>query len=147
MSRAPDLGPLPSGKKIPLDVAAGILADAEGRVLIAERSGGDSLHGMWEFPGGKIAAGESAESALIRELQEELGIEVLDCTSFMRIEHDYPQRFVHLYFFKVSRWSGEPTGLEGQRLRWIRPLEIDAAWMLPADAPVIEALMNQQIAI
>jgi 8-oxo-dGTP diphosphatase len=143
MSRAPDLGPLPSGRKIHLDVAAGILADAEGRILIAERSGGDSFDGMWEFPGGKIAAGESAESALIRELQEELGIEVLDCASFMRVEHDYPQRFVHLHFFKVSRWGGEPTGLEGQRLRWIQPLEIDAGWMLPADAPVIEALLKQ----
>jgi len=142
MPRAPDVRPLHPGKKGHIDVAAGILADAEGRILIAERTGSDPLHGMWEFPGGKIAAGESAKSALIRELQEEIGIGVLDCAPFMRIEHDYPQCLVRLHFFKVNRWSGEPIGLEGQPLRWILPDDIDAGRMLPADAPVIQALLD-----
>ena len=70
-------------------VAAGILCDAEGRVLIAERLGGGPFQGLWEFPGGKISDGESALEALSRELAEELGIEVVACASFMRLRHEY----------------------------------------------------------
>jgi 8-oxo-dGTP diphosphatase len=126
---------------IRLDVAAGILIDVHGRVLITERIGDGPFQGMWEFPGGKIAPGESAESALIRELREEIDIEVLECASFMRLEHDYPDRSVSLHFFKVEQWSGVPAGIEGQRLNWVLPAEIDVDRILPADAPVIEALL------
>lgn len=124
-----------------VEVSAGILADNEGRVLITERLGEGPGHGMWEFPGGKIAAQESSEKALLRELREEIGIEVLEYTPFMRLEHDYPDRSVRLHFFKVSQWQGEPVGVEGQRLRWLKPDEIDIDSLLPADAPVIEALL------
>ena len=124
-----------------IDVSAGILADEDGRVLITERLGEGPFQGMWEFPGGKIASGETAEAALIRELQEEIGIDALEFAPFMLLEHDYPDRSVRLHFFKVKKWQGEPIGIDGQKLRWIMPAEIDPGCLLPADAPVIAKLL------
>ena len=101
------------------DVAAGILCDSKGRILIAERLGGGPFHGMWEFPGGKIVAGETAPQALSRELAEELGIEVTECSSFMNLRHEYDDRVVAIEFFIVSEWNSDPVGREGQELRWV----------------------------
>ena len=143
MPRSPDVALSSPLEKRCLDVAAGILASADGRVLITERTGGGPFNGMWEFPGGKIAAGETAESALIRELREEIGIEASACEPFMQLEHDYPDRSVHLQFFKVAHWKGEPSGMEGQQMRWLLPADIDVDTMLPADAPVIDALISK----
>jgi 8-oxo-dGTP diphosphatase len=125
------------------DVAAGILCDAEGRVLIAERLGGGPFQGLWEFPGGKIGDGESAAEALSRELAEELGIEVTACASFMRLRHEYDDRIVSIEFFIVSEWVSEPVGREGQALRWVPRERLDAEELLPADVPVVEALQQQ----
>ena len=122
------------------DVAAGILHDSSGRVLITERLGDGPFHGMWEFPGGKIAANESAEQALARELSEELGIELRDSSHFMHLEHDYADRLVSIDFFLVSAWQNEPRGLEGQQLRWVETGLLAEQNLLPADVPVIEAL-------
>ncbi len=122
------------------DVAAGILCDPEGRVLIAERLGGGPFEGLWEFPGGKIVPGESAPEALSRELAEELGIEVTECASFMNLRHEYADRVVTIEFFIVSRWNSDPVGREGQQLRWVPRAKLDAAQLLPADVPVVEAL-------
>ena len=127
-----------------LRVAAGILFDGRGRVLIAERVGGGPFQGMWEFPGGKIGDGESPEQALARELAEELGIEMGAVEHFMHLEHDYPDRSVSIHFFLVSGWRNNPAGLEGQALRWVPPASLGDHQLLPADVPVIEAL--QQIA-
>ena len=124
-------------------VAAGILCDAEGRVLIAERLGGGPFQGLWEFPGGKIADGESSAEALSRELAEELGIEVVTCASFMRLRHEYDDRIVSIEFFIVSDWVSEPVGREGQALRWVPRERLDAGELLPADVPVVEALQRQ----
>ena len=124
-------------------VAAGILCDAEGRVLIAERLGGGPFQGLWEFPGGKISDGESAAEALSRELAEELGIEVIACASFMRLRHEYDDRIVSIEFFIVSDWVSEPVGREGQELRWVPRERLDAGELLPADVPVVEALQRQ----
>jgi len=123
-----------------LNVVAGILFDADRRVLIAERVNDAPFRGMWEFPGGKIARGESAPNALQRELREELGIVVTKSSTFMRVNHDYADRSVALHFFTVYQWRGSPQGLEGQRLRWIAPADIEDGLMLPADAPVIKAI-------
>lgn len=125
-------------------VAAGILRDTAGRVLISERLCDGPFNGLWEFPGGKIGAGESAAQALARELEEELGIEVAAIEYFMHIEHDYPDRSVSIDFFVVSAWKNEPAGLEGQALRWVETASLADQMLLPADVPVIEAL--QQIA-
>ncbi len=125
------------------DVAAGILCDPKGRVLIAERLGGGQFHGLWEFPGGKMVAGETASQALVRELAEELGIEVTNCSSFMHLSHEYEDRVVTIEFFLVSEWNSEPVGREGQALRWVPAELLDADELLPADVPVVEALRQR----
>ena len=125
-----------------LRVAAGILRDPRGRVLITERVGGGPFQGMWEFPGGKIVGGESPEQALARELAEELGIELGAVERFMHLEHDYPDRSVSIHFFLVDAWINEPAGLEGQALRWVPPASLGDHDILPADVPVIEALQQ-----
>mgnify|MGYP001818223341 CR=1 FL=1 len=124
------------------DVAAGILCDSIGRVLITERLGDGPFHGLWEFPGGKIAPGESAYDALSRELTEELGIEVTACSSFMNLRHEYEDRLVTIEFFLVSEWKREPAGREGQALRWVQRERLDAGELLPADVPVVAALQQ-----
>ena len=125
-----------------LRVAAGVLRDPGGRVLITERVGGGPFQGMWEFPGGKIGDGETPEQALARELSEELGIETLAVEYFMHLEHDYPDRSVSIHFFLVNDWQNEPAGLEGQALRWVPPALLSEQDILPADVPVIEALQQ-----
>ena len=124
------------------DVAAGILCDASGRVLIAERLGDGPFHGLWEFPGGKILPGESPQQALSRELAEELGIEVTGAYSFMNLCHEYDDRIVSIEFFIVNRWSSDPEGREGQALRWVKKERLAAARLLPADVPFVAALQQ-----
>jgi len=125
------------------NVAAGILCDASGRVLIAERLGDGPFHGMWEFTGGKIALDETPIEALSRELAEELGIEVTVCASFMNLRHEYDDYVVTIEFFIVSDWNSEPIGREGQALRWVPRDRLDADELLPADVPVVKALRQQ----
>ena len=127
-------------------VAAGILHDSAGRVLITERLCDGPFDGLWEFPGGKISDGESVVEALKRELAEELGIETIALRPFMELHHEYPDRIVDLEFFLVSEWRGEPAGLEGQGLRWVAIDELDEAELLPADAPVVERLGSMAVA-
>ncbi len=123
-----------------LHVAAGILRDSSGRILITERLCDGPFDGLWEFPGGKIVDGETSIQALIRELAEELGIEVATSQPFMELHHEYPDRIVDIEFFVVASWSGTPAGLEGQGLRWVLPSDLDPDILLPADVPVLEAL-------
>ena len=124
------------------NVAAGILCDSAGRVLIAERVGGGVFDGLCEFPGGKIAADETSMQALSRELAEELGIEVTACASFMNLHHEYDDRIVTIEFFIVSEWNSDPVGREGQALRWVPRESLDVEELLPADVPVVEALQK-----
>ena len=126
-----------------IEVAAGILCDSAGRVLIAERLGDGPFQGLWEFPGGKIDNGESAPQALSRELAEELGIEVTECAPFMNLRHEYDDRVVTIEFFIVSDWNSEPVGREGQALRWVPKESLDSDLLLPADVPVVEALQQR----
>ena len=123
-------------------VAAGILHDGAGRVLITERLCDGPFDGLWEFPGGKINGHETVVEALTRELAEELGIEVTELRPFMELHHEYPDRIVDLEFFLVSDWRGEPEGLEGQGVRWLLPDELDPDELLPADAPVVDRLRS-----
>ena len=125
-----------------LHVAAGILHDSAGRVLITERLCDGPFDGLWEFPGGKISGDESADEALRRELEEELGIEITDLHPFMELHHEYPDRIVDLEFFLVSAWNGEPRGLEGQGVRWLPAAQLDPVELLPADAPVVAAIQQ-----
>ncbi len=121
-------------------VAAGILRNTDGQVLITERIEAGPYCDLWEFPGGKIHAGETALVALKRELLEEIGIEATAVEPFMNLTHEYPDRTVELEFFSVTQWQGVPTGLEGQSLRWIDIPDLNSDELLPADAPVVELL-------
>jgi len=119
---------------------AGILYRADGRILVTERTGDPAFVGLWEFPGGKIAAGEDPDAALVRELREELGVRPLARHPLIEVDHRYPDRHVSIAFFVVERWTGEPRGLDGQALRWVSADELRAEELLPADAPVLAAL-------
>ena len=112
-------------------------------MLLAERLGDGPFRGMWEFPGGKIRDGESPRAALLRELAEEIGVESGTTASFMRLEHEYPDRRVAIEFFIASDWRDEPEGREGQALRWVRVAELGDVELLPADAPVVAALQRE----
>jgi 8-oxo-dGTP diphosphatase len=121
-------------------VVAAALFDHAGRVLIAQRPAGKALAGRWEFPGGKVDAGESEQCALRRELREELGIEVLAARPFMRLAHAYEDRDVELSLWIVERFAGEPRSLDAQRLKWVSPAALAAEDILEADQPFITAL-------
>ena len=123
-------------------VSAVALIDVDGRVLMAQRPEGKSMAGLWEFPGGKVAEGESNAAALSREIAEELGVEVLSASHFQYIEHDYPEHAVAIEFYRIDEWSGEPAGVEGQRIRWVDRATLHEQALLPADAPVIESLQR-----
>jgi len=128
--------------KVPVVAAA--LFDRSGRVLIAQRPRGKALAGRWEFPGGKVDAGESERSALIRELREELGIEVIAARPFMRLTHAYEEREVELSLWIVERFTGEPRPLDTQALKWVAPAELPEEDILEADQPFIAALRDLQ---
>jgi len=123
-------------------VVAAALYDARGRVLIAQRPQGKHQAGRWEFPGGKVAPGESEAAALARELREELGIEVTASRPFMRLEHSYPDRSVELSMWIVERFAGTPRSLDGQQLRWVAPADLPHADLLEADRPFVQALRD-----
>jgi 8-oxo-dGTP diphosphatase len=121
-------------------VVAAALYDAAGRVLIAQRPPGKTLAGRWEFPGGKVAAGESERAALGRELREELGIEVAAARPLMRLQHDYGDRSVELSLWTVEHYTGTPQCLDGQRLKWVPPARLAAEDILEADQPFVRLL-------
>jgi 8-oxo-dGTP diphosphatase len=123
-------------------VVAGILQDADDRILIADRAQSKSMQEYWEFPGGKVDRGESAEAALHRELAEELGIDIEAPLHFKRLTHDYPDLSVAIDFYLVRGWLGTPSGLEGQQIQWVSRSMLGAQNLLPADAPIIEALSD-----
>jgi 8-oxo-dGTP diphosphatase len=123
-------------------VVAAALYDAKGRVLIAQRPQGKHQSGRWEFPGGKVAPGESERAALVRELREELGIEVIASHPFMRLNYSYPDRSVELSMWIVERFAGTARGLDGQELRWVAPAGLEREDLLEADRPFVEALVK-----
>lgn len=125
------------------EVAAGIVFNEKGEFLLAQRPMGKSYAGHWEFPGGKLEAGESAQEALERELKEELGISVQRCVYWKQLEHPYPKVRVRLFFYKVHAWQGEPVGLEGQVLTW-QSLPVGVSPLLAAMHPVLAWLKDEQ---
>ena len=119
---------------------AGAITDPHGRILVTRRH--DHVHqgGLWEFPGGKLEPGEDPERGLARELAEELGISVRESQPLIRIHHDYGDRHILLDVRRVSRYAGDPQGLEGQPLAWLRPESMDPDAFPAADRPIITAL-------
>jgi len=125
-------------------VVAVALVDADRRVLIAQRPEGKSMAGLWEFPGGKVEPGESPEAALIRELQEELGIETKEAclapVSFA--SHSYESFHLLMPLYACRKWQGEPQAREHVALKWVRPQNLRDYPMPPADEPLIAALCD-----
>lgn len=125
-------------------VSAVALIDADGRVLLAQRPEGKSLAGLWEFPGGKVEPGETPEAALIRELDEELGISThASCLAPLTFaSHSYPDFHLLMPLFACRRWQGTPQSREGQNLKWARVNELRDYPMPPADLPLIPILRD-----
>lgn len=123
-----------------LEVAAAIIQRPDGEFLLAERPAGKPYAGWWEFPGGKIEAGESPYHALVRELHEELGIDVDVAHPWLTRVYTYPHAKVRLHFFRVVSWQGEPHGKENQRLSWQYPDAVAVTPVLPANGPILRAL-------
>jgi len=124
------------------EVAAGILLDSQQRFLMGQRPVGKPYAGYWEFPGGKVEAGETLFQALQRELQEELGITIHDSVDLMMIEHDYPHAYVRIHVSVIRDWTGEPTGCENQALSWqdLNRDQLTVDPLLPAALPMIQQL-------
>ncbi len=125
-------------------VTAVALIDADGRILLAQRPEGKSLAGLWEFPGGKVEAGETPEAALIRELREELGIETKEsCLAPLTFaSHSYDDFHLLMPLFVCRRWQGIATPREGQTLAWVRAQDLRNYPMPPADIPLIPILRD-----
>jgi 8-oxo-dGTP diphosphatase len=124
----------------PVEVVAGVICDASGRILLARRTEGRDLAGLWEFPGGKREPGESPEAALARELREELGIEVNVGAPLIAVPQAYPHKRLRLDVRRIASYRGTPKGLDGQALAWVPPDKLASYAMPPADRPVVAAL-------
>lgn len=122
-----------------LEVAAGVVVNPAGKVLIAQRPADVHQGGLWEFPGGKLESGETALQALRRELEEELGIDVIQAEPLISLRYDYPDRQVRLHVFRVLQFSGMPQGLQGQPVRWVMKDKLRELPFPAANRPIVAA--------
>jgi 8-oxo-dGTP diphosphatase len=129
-----------------IQVAVGVLLAEQGKFLLTTRPEGKAYAGHWEFPGGKIEAGETIEQALVRELHEELGIHVSQVSLWRTEQIDYPHAWVQLHFYKVTHWQGELQMKEGQQFSW-QQLPVTVAPVLAGTLPVLEWLAQAQSSI
>ena len=127
-----------------IEVAAAIIVRAD-RILVCSRPRGSDLADFWEFPGGKAEPGETLREALVREIREELALEILPGKIFWRLDHDYPDKSVRVTFFLASQTdpAAEPVPRDNQQMRWVTSDELDEVRFLPADLPVACALRYQ----
>jgi 8-oxo-dGTP diphosphatase len=133
-----------TGAEPPLTVVCVALIDGDGRVLLARRPEGKPMAGLWEFPGGKLNSGETPEAALVRELKEELGIEVAAAAlaPLTFASHAYDAFHILLLLYLCRGWDGEITPREGQALAWVSPQRLDAYAMPAADQPLVAMLRD-----
>ena len=139
-----DPAALPPGDRPIVLVAAVALIDADDRILLAQRPAGKQMAGLWEFPGGKVEAGETPERALVRELREELGIDTREsCLAPIGFaSHAYDKFHLLMPLYVCRRWRGLPQSLEGQALRWVRIPDLRDYPMPPADIPLVAQLRD-----
>lgn len=126
-----------------LNIAVGIIRNPQGEIFITRRAADAHMANKWEFPGGKIEAGETPEQALVRELEEETGIIATGFTLYETLSHQFSDRLVNLWFFRVEQWQGEPWGKEGQPGEWVSQQALDAQAFPPANLSVIEKLIAE----
>jgi len=129
-----------------VEVAVGVVRAPDGRVLLAERKAGKDAAGFWELPGGQVDPGESAAQAAARELVEEVGVRALELAPWRVYEHDFAAKRVRLHWFHVRRWSGEPSGREGQRLAWVDPACPTVGPLLPSNELALATLALPELA-
>jgi 8-oxo-dGTP diphosphatase len=134
-----------SEQKTPIHVAAGVIRDNRGRILLARRTEGRDLAGAWEFPGGKLEQGETALVALKRELFEELGIRVETAAPFITVPQHYPHKSIVLDVYQITAYSGKPQGREKQALAWAPAEKLSSYPMPAADRPVVAALTQASL--
>jgi len=127
-----------------IHVVAGVIADARGRILLARRTEGRDLAGLWEFPGGKVDPGETPEEALVRELREELGIEARVGDAVIEVPQRYPHKRLCLDVRHIASWTGSVKGLDGQALAWVPQHKLASYAMPDADRPVVAALRQPE---
>ncbi|MDD8060296.1 MULTISPECIES: 8-oxo-dGTP diphosphatase MutT [Shewanella] len=125
-----------------IHVAVGIVINTQKQILLAKRHAHLHQGGKWEFPGGKVEANESVSDALIRELKEEVNLEVSSTTEFMDISHDYPDKHVRLDIHLVTDFSGNATGMEGQQVKWVEVQSLSEYEFPEANKPILEKLYN-----
>ena len=125
-----------------IEVGCAVIFNKNGQILIARRKAGSYYGGWWEFPGGKIETGETMEQCLVREVREELGLEIRPLALLRKTSHTYPEREVLLHFYRCDLISGTPACIECDDFRWIEPKEFCQFQMLPADVPIIQDLID-----
>lgn len=131
---------MPSKKEI--RVAAAIIRQGD-KILITERPEGTHLEGLWEFPGGKVEDGETIEECIIREIEEELGVEIRPGTLLLTVNHEYESKIVELYVFECALIKGTPSPLEGQDMRWVDTCELSAYSFPPPDLKILDFLCGE----
>ena len=125
-----------------LQISVGIIRNAHNEIFITQRAADAHMANKLEFPGGKIEASETPEQALIRELQEEVGITPHDASLFDKLEYEFPDRHITLWFWLVEHWDGEPWGKEGQPGRWLPADALNPQDFPPANTPIIAKLIE-----
>ncbi len=140
----PEASDRPTGPLETVLVAAVIMVDIDGRILLAQRPEGKSMAGLWEFPGGKVEAGETPEWALIREMREELNIDVTEAclAPFVFASHSYDDFHLLMPLFLCRRWDGILLPREGQKLKWVKIPDLATYPMPPADEPLIAMIRD-----
>lgn len=126
-----------------LEIAVGIIVDPQRRIFITQRKASSHLAGFWEFPGGKVEPGETAEQALFRELQEEIGIQVSSARWLKCRDYCYSDKHLNLHFFLVEQWQGEPYGREGQEGQWVAIDKLDYYQFPEVNQQIITLLQSQ----
>lgn len=128
-----------------IQVAAGIIRNEFGQIYLTQRLEGQDFAQAIEFPGGKVNKGETPKQALIRELEEEVGIHVLDAILFENFTFEYSTKIIQFHFYLVEQWVGEPFGREGQEGMWIAQSELDESQFPPANSKLIQRLLAEKI--